>query len=867
MKSTASMVETSPAISRRRFISASSTAALLTVSARGRTRTIRRPGISDHSYAAARRRAHELVARMTLKEKISQTGNYAPAIARLGIPAHRYWNEALHGLANGQSGTSFPQPLALAQSWNLGLAEKVYTAISDEARATHRLNGLNLTFFSPQTLNLHRDPRWGRCEEAPGEDPFFACRWIAKVCRGMQGNNSRYLKTAICGKHFICNNTEDDRFSVSATVDPRSFWEYYTRAYQSAVQEGDIFTFMGAFNAINGIPCCADPFLLTRLLRKKWGFRGYVISDCGAVGDICTRHHYTKTVAAAAAAAINAGCDLTCGHDPQKHMTQAAAQGMVSESVISEALTRAFTVRVLLGEFDPPESVPFNHVPSKVINSPEHQALALQAARESIVLLKNQGAFLPVDRRALRRVAVIGPMADQCHRGGYSGGCWVHVSPLQGIARALGHQAPNWRLEPSRVIAHGGKMTFEVGGMGHRYIGDLANNSWVEYEAQEFSGVKEIALRAESSTRGGTVTISLDSLDAAPIATCHIPHTGSWNSWRDFTVAIAAPVAGKHRVFLKFTGSSPRLMNIQSIELRPEHVTLPATTEKPQVDFAPGCTIAGPKDPQLLDAALRIARNADMVFLVCGASQEIDMEGRDRKNTQLPGAQHELIQAVHAVNPRAVLILATNNTLAVNWEQANLPAIIAAIYGGQSQGTAIADVIFGDYNPSGKTCCTWYKSVDQLPPFHDYTISKGRTYMYFPHEPLYPFGFGLSYSTYRYSKLTLSRKKLAPGGKIKVSVTVANTGKRAGAEIVQLYVVAPPSPVARPIKQLVGFERVELQSGQSRAIHMELSHDDPALRYWDVQRNGWKVQAGPLKILVGRSSADIELTSTVALLV
>jgi beta-glucosidase len=857
--------DSNTSFNRRQFMAATGGASIYVLRRPGKSAKFRRAGISNEAYAAARKRAQELVARMTLDEKIRQTGNVAAAIPRLNIAAHHYWNEALHGLANGQWGTSFPQPLALAGSWNLELALQVYTAISDEARATHRKSGLNLTFFSPQTLNLHRDPRWGRCEEAPGEDPYFASRWVVQVCRGMQGNNADYLKTAICGKHFICNNTEDDRFSVSATVDPRSFWEYYTRAYETAVEEGDIATFMGAFNAINGIPCCADHTLLTDLLRRRWGFRGYVISDCGAVEDICTRHHYVKTPAAAAAAAINAGCDLTCGNDPWKQLAQAVTLGLVSEGTISEAVTRAFTVRALLGEFDAPESVPFNHISMAVINSPKHQALALQAARESIILLKNQNNLLPLNRNKLKRVAVIGPMADQCHRGGYSGGCWIHVSPLQGIARALGIDAADAFIEPSQVAAHSAGVEVQIDGMGHRCIGNLGNDSWVEYEPQNFTGVKEIMIRAESSTNGGTVRIMPDSLDAPPIATLHVPHTGQWMAWRDFTAPLHTAMTGSHRMFLRFTGTKGPVMKLQSIRLRPAQAIKPSAPGATECVFAPGCTIAGPKDQKMFDAAIAAARGADVVFLVCGVSQDIDMEGRDRKDTQLPGAQHELIQAIHAVNPRTVLILASNNTVAVNWEQAHVPAIIAALYAGQAQGTAIADVVFGDFNPSGKTCCTWYKSVDQLPPFHDYDIRKGRTYMYFTGQALYPFGYGLSYTQYRYSDLTISRRKLASRGTIAVGVTITNIGKHAGSEIVQMYVTCPTSSVKRPIKQLVGFSRVALRPSESKTVRMALSHGDKALRYWDVKRNRWSLQAGKLLITVGRSSASSDLSAEVEL--
>ena len=734
------------AMNRRVFIQAAALAgAAGTIAAQGRPEVApprSRVGISDAAYRRAWRRAEKFVAAMTLAEKIAQVNNPGaqgpcngtngvPAIARLGLPPYNYASdEGLHGLVDPPLATSFPLPLAMACSWNPELALRVYTAVSDEARAYHKKEKWGLSYYSPQTLNLHRDPRWGRCEEAPGEDPCLAGTWAVQVVRGMQGDDPNYLKTTACAKHFICNNTDDDRQRVSASVDPRSFWEYYTRAYQACVLEGDVFTFMGAYNAINGIPCCGDRFLLTDLLRKRWGFRGYVTSDNPAVFDIYDPHHYVATRPQAAALGIQAGCDLIryTGRraDLTDSLSKAVALELVSVSDLDQAITRLLTVRILLGELDAPEDVPYNRINFDVVDSPAHRALALDAARQSIVLLKNQQQFLPLDRSKLLNVAVIGPTAG-FHLGGYSGHPSVRISPYQGIADALGAK-------------------------GH-----------------------------------------------------------------------------------------------------------------PTLVYHPGCSVAGPKDEKLFAQAVAAAKTADVVILVCGVDQQVDREAHDRKDTKLPGVQHELIKACYQANAKTVLVLNSNNTVAVNWEQENLPAIVAAIFGGQAQGTAIADVLFGNYNPGGKTCCTWYQSVDQLPPFHNYDIMKGRTYMYFEGDALYPFGYGLSYTTFHYSDLRISSSELSSGKSIKVSCKITNTGSRAGAEVVQFYIAAPKSPVKRPVKQLAGFMRVELKPGETRGITFELPYHAQALWYWHESDRKFVLQPGKLKLLIGSSSADIHLHGEVAL--
>ncbi len=840
-------------------------------------------GISDAAYKKAWQRAAAMVAKMTLAEKIAQTGNGAPAIKRIGLPSYNYYSgEALHGLCRGGPVTSFPLPLAMACSWNPALALAVYTAVSDEARAYNKKDNVGLSYYSPQTLNLHRDPRWGRCEEAPGEDPCLAGTWAVNVICGMQGDNPNYLKTTACAKHFICNNTDDDRTSVSASVSPRNFWEYYTRAYRTCVLDADVFTCMSAYSAINGIPCSADRFLLTNLLRDRWGFRGYVTSDCDAIYNIFNPHHYVPTLHQAAAVAMQAGCDLNCGHTMPKHLGKAVADELVSDADISRAVTRLLTVRVLLGEFDSPESVPYNNIGFDVVDSPAHRALAVEAARQSMVLLKNDNNFLPLEKSAIKNIAVIGPTAGKCHLGGYSGSPFLHVSPYAGIAAALGARVYNLHehVWPEELTAMSAGVQTQASSEGGTNIGWIDDGAWVEYKPQNFIGKDRIAIRVASPGTGAVIHVHIDSLDTPSIATLTVPHTGGWQKWKTVFAPIS-DIAGKHKVFFKFSGRNGGPMcNVEWFQLQP-FVAPPrpqAQPGQPIVVFKPGCTMDGPKDEKMFAQAVDAAKNADVVIMVCGVDQAVDCEGHDRKDTKLTGVQHELIQACFKANSKTVLVLNTNNTVAVNWEQENLPAIVSAIFAGQAQGTAIADVLFGHYNPGGKTCCTWYKSVDQLPPFHNYDIipnsqkqpSKsgrvsGRTYMYFDGDPLYPFGYGLSYTRFKFGDLEIAEGTLAVGESIVISAQITNIGLYSGAEVVQLYVTAPKSPVQRPIKELVGFQRVELKPGESRRVTFTLPYTAQALWYWHESQRKFVLQPGTLKLMLGSSSADIHLTGDVDL--
>jgi beta-glucosidase len=723
------------------------------------TTTLDTGPIAMEYFEAARQRAAGIVAKMTLAEKISQFGNQVPAIPRLNLPAFNYYaSEALHGLIHPGPVTSFPLPLAMGCSWNPELMHRVYTAVSDEIWAWHKKNGQGLAMFSPPTVNMGtRDPRWGRIGENFSEDPLLVSKLAVQTILGMQGDNPRFLKTIACAKHFVANDTEDDREETSASVDPRSFWEYYSRGFEACVREGHVFTVMSSYNAMNGIPTTANPFLLTELLRNRWGFRGFVVSDCDAVGDITRTHHFVPTFAEASALAVNAGCDINCGSTLPNFLGEAVDKMLISEETIDHSLIRSLTGRILLGDLDPIDQSPYHTIPVSCLESPEHRELSREAGRQSIVLFKNENSTLPLSTGEITKLAVIGPMASLCHLGNYSGRPDQLVSPLDGILEQFGLQGPVEHWEVKKGLP--------------------------------------------------------------------------W--WQQ---------------------KPPSMFPAQTF-----------TNNKVQVAYEPGCTVDGDKEDQMFDAAVNAARSSEAVLIFVGDDQQIDREGQDRTFLHLPGVQHDLVKAVYAANPKTILVISSNCPVSVLWEQDHLPAIVGGMFLGGEQGRALADVLFGAYNPGGKLSTTWYRHAGDLPDFHSYNIRYGRTYLYFQGSPLYPFGHGLSYTTFQYANLQVAGGSLQPGSSLSVEMQLTNTGRRDGDEVVQFYVHVAGGTVQRPIQQLVGFERVHLAAGASQTVRFTLSHDNLALRYWDETKYAFVVEPGTVDLFLGSSSADIRLRHQVAL--
>ena len=677
-------------------------------------------------------RVDDLISRMTLEEKISQMVHSAAEIERLGVPEYDWWNECLHGVGRAGVATVFPQAIGMAAMWDVPLMHRIAVAISDEARAKHHealRQGIHarytgLTFWSPN-INIFRDPRWGRGQETYGEDPYLTARLGVAFVRGLQGDDPRYLKLVATPKHYaVHSGPEHERHHFDAVVDERDLRETYLPAFQATVQEGKAVSVMGAYNRTNGEPCCASRTLLQKILREEWGFDGYVVSDCGAIRDIWKNHRVVETPAQAAALAVKNGCDLNCG-ETYLALRDAVAEGLIDEATIDVALRRLFTARFRLGMFDPPEMVPYAQIPYEVNDSSAHRQLALQAAQESIVLLKNAHGALPL-RKDLSSIAVIGPNADDAIvlLGNYNGTPSRSVTVLEGIRQKV--------------------------------------------------------------------------------------------------------------------------------------------SAKTRVTYARGCDIVDDSREGFAEA-VAAARGADVAIVVLGLSQRVEGEEGQREGVQgkgvssgdrteidLPGVQEELLRAVHATGTPVVLVLLNGSAVAVNWADAHVPAIVEAWYPGEEGGTAVADVLFGDYNPAGRLPVTFYKSVDQLPPFRDYAMA-GHTYRYSTAEPLYAFGYGLSYTTFRYNDLQITPAVMPPDGRVQVSVRVTNTGARAGDEVVQLYVrdVVASAPV--PIRQLQGFQRVHLAPGESQTVTFGLTPRQLSL----IDERGQRVvEPGEFEIAVGGSQPD-----------
>ncbi|MBN1132043.1 MAG: glycoside hydrolase family 3 C-terminal domain-containing protein [Bacteroidales bacterium] len=800
-------------------------------------------------------RVDDLISRMTSGEKISQLGNNASAIPRLNIPAYNYWSEALHGVARAGLATSFPQAIALSSTWNPELVYRVAQAISDEARVKNNTEGKGLTYWSP-TINMARDPRWGRAEENYGEDVYLARQIALSFVRGMQGNDSKYLKTVATVKHFAANNIEVNRYSRSSNMDERNLREYYLPVFKACVEEAGVFSVMSAYNAVNDVPCSANRTLLEHILRTEWGFQGYVVSDCDAIYNVWNNHHYVKNAASASAISVISGTDLNCGSTYQENLNSALTQGLLTEAHIDNALHNLLKARFLLGKFDPSSEVVYTAIPDTMLDCRKHRDLALEAARESIVLLKNENQLLPLDINAIDTIAIIGPNADQVQLGGYSGSPAIAVSTLSAVRSKMGLEGAGGKVEAEYYDVMSGIQT-ETCAEGGLNVGYIENGDYMAYNDLSFDpGMDELDIRVASATAGGNIEVRLDGVNGELITTIAVSGTGGWQNWVTLTADVSG-LSGTHDLYLVFTGGSGYLLNVNWFRFYDS--TLPVDREK--VLYTPGCNISSIISEEELDHAAELAARADVAIVVCGTDLHVADESFDRTDITLPGVQDELIQSVYAANPNTVVVLVTGFSLGVNWPQEHVPAILTAWYNGQSQGTAIADVLFGDYNPAGRLCTTWYKSVEDLPDMDDYNIRNNRTYMYFEGEPLYPFGYGLSYTTFGYDSLKLESAQLNPGDSISMSVQVRNIGTRAGDEVVQFYLHVNSNETIRPKKELKGFQRIHLLPGETRSVTFILKHED--LSFYNTAERAFYVESGMADLLIGSSSDSIHLSTSV----
>ena len=809
-------------------------------------------------------RAKNLVSLLTLDEKINQVGHQTLDITRLGVKGYNYWNEALHGVARSGLATSFPSSKAMSSSWNLQLIFDCASATSDEARVYNNTKQKGLIYWCP-TINMSRDPRWGRDEENYGEDPYLTGRIAVEYIRGMQGDHPKYFKTVATAKHFAANNYEKGRHSTSSDMDARNLREYYLPAFETAVKEGNVRSVMSAYNALNGIPCGANRELLIDILRGEWGFTGFVTSDCGAVEDVYNKHHYVSTPEEASAVSMKNGEDLNCGTTFQDYCKKAIEKGLMTEADLDSALTRVFEARFSVGEFDDAALVPWRSIDASKLDCQEHRDLAYRAAQETIVLLKNNGSFLPLSKD--KSVAVIGPLGNTVSLGGYSGSPVDVTSPLEGIAAKIGYTINDGTIQcedftGSNVPSSSKRLSIEANGssgnVGYIYAGD-----WISFDNVDFgNGRAKVSIYSGAENDNATtMSLYLDDMTGQPDATITLPATGDWAKYETTTADVDPDVfKGTHKLYLAFNGGDKYCANMDWLKFYNEGDDNPLETEGP-LYYYKGCAVTGSAETNI-ERAVEIAKKADVVVFAAGTNLEVSDESHDRTSIALPGDQQRLLEAIYAANPNVVLLLQTCSSVDVSWAEQNVPAIVEAWYGGQAQGKAIADVLYGDYNPGGKLTSTWYASQADLPSdMMQYDIRKAQyTYMYHDKTPLYPFGFGLSYTTFAYDNLAVSDKHLTAGDSVVITFDVTNTGKLAGAEVAQLYTHAQ-SDIERPLKELKGFARVELDAGETKTVRLALRHDQ--LSYFNDQTNTFDVEEGTVDILIGASSADIRLRDKV----
>ncbi|HEY5803784.1 MAG TPA: glycoside hydrolase family 3 C-terminal domain-containing protein [Lysobacter sp.] len=838
-------------------------------------------------------RAADLVSRMTLDEKAAQMQNGAPAIERLGVPAYDWWNEALHGVARAGAATVFPQAIGMAATFDVPLMGEVASVISDEARAKHhefarqgqhgRYQGL--TFWSPN-INIFRDPRWGRGQETYGEDPYLTARMGVAFVKGLQGDDPKYRKLDATAKHFaVHSGPEADRHTFDARPDERDLRETYLPAFEALVKEGQVDAVMGAYNRVYGESASASKFLLQDTLRGEWGFKGYVVSDCWAIVDIWKHHKIVATPEEAAALAVKNGTQLDCGDTYTPSLPVAVKKGLVTEAEIDHALTLLFTARMRLGMFDPPEKVRWAGIPYSVNQSPAHDALSRRMAQESIVLLKNDGV-LPLSRDT-RRIAVVGPTADDTMAllGNYYGTPAAPVTILQGIREA----APNAQVVHARGVdlvegrddpaatpliepqyLRPEKGSTERGLRGEYFRSrDLSGkpalvrvDSQIGFRWDRGSPTDNLMARGEAhggqSVPSDNFSIRWSGQLLPPVSGTYQLEAAANDGFRLYLDGKLLLDQWKDSDRLRADGASVTLEAGRSYDLRFEYYD-----GERDAGVRLAWRMPGAKPP--FEEALQAARDADVVIFVGGLTGDVEGEemtvsypgfaGGDRTDMRLPATQRKLLEALHATGKPVVTVLTAGSALAVDWAQQNVPAIVLAWYPGQRGGNAVADVLFGDANPAGRLPVTFYQADEKLPAFDDYAM-KGRTYRYFEGKPLYPFGHGLSYTTFAYSDLRLDRAKAGPQQAVTASVKVRNSGKRAGDEVVQLYVHAldPKQPRAR--KELRGFQRVALQPGEERTLTFTLTPSTD-LRYWDVDKKAYAVDAGAWEVQVGASSEDI----------
>jgi beta-glucosidase len=825
-------------------------------------------------------RARDLVGRMTLEEKAAQLVNQARAIPRLKVPAYDWWSEALHGVAVDGT-TEFPEPIGLGATFDVPGVHAMAVDISIEGRIKHAqaeraghsdiFEGLD--FWAPN-INIFRDPRWGRGQETYGEDPFLTSRMGVAFVTGMQGDNPKYYRVISTPKHYaVHSGPEPTRHTDDVTVSKHDELDTYLPAFRATVTEAQAGSVMCAFNSINGEPACANEFLLQDQLRGKWDFKGYVVSDCGAVFDIYQGHHYEPTQAQASAISLKRGMDNECvdftfkvkdNHDYKSYL-DAVKEGYLKESDIDTALIRLFTARMKLGMFDPPEMVPYTKIDERQLNSPEHRYMARRIADESMVLLKNDGT-LPLKTSGIK-IAVIGPLANRTKvlLGNYNGVPTHTVSILEGLRKEfagaslqyvpgtqfLSHEADP---VPASALTVGGKPGINVS-YSRLDMTDINNPE----------AMKPLAQRMEPTLDASAQPLPPEVANVRPLAIrwegeLTAPETGDYNLGLKANGFFRVQLDGKS--VTSSYGGDPNEAKLGRVLLEAGKPAALHVEYAPPENGMPNARLVWSKvDLKPQPEAIAAAKDADVVIAVLGITSELEGEemqvsepgfkGGDRTNLDLPKPEEDLLAALVATGKPVVLVLTNGSALAVNWAKEHVNAILDTWYPGEEGGAAVAETLSGKNNPAGRLPVTFYKDTSQLPNFENYSM-EGRTYRYFTGKPLYPFGHGLSYTTFSYSDLSVPRTAVNAGDPVSADVTVTNTGKVAGDEVVQLYLKFPPVPGAPQIA-LRGFQRIHLNPGASQKVHFELKNRDLGM----VTEDGHPVIAGgDYSISIGGGQPD-----------
>ena len=798
-------------------------------------------------------RVDALLSQMTLEEKVQQMRDHAPSIPRLGVPKYDWWNEGLHGVAFAGYATNFPQVIGMAATWDTQLVHIMGQTISTEARAKYDEGIRNsqheqffgLTFWAPN-INIFRDPRWGRGQETYGEDPFLTGRMAVAFVTGMQGDDPHHPRVISTPKHFaVHSGPEPTRHTVNVDVSAHDLEDTYLPAFRAAVGEAHAQSVMCAYNAIDGAPACANSMLLRDHLRDAWGFDGYVVSDCAAVADVFTGHHYAPDMAHAAADAVKAGTDLECGYGEGQafpSLVDAVHQGLITEAEIDTALHRLYRARFELGMFDPLSSFAYGQIPFSEVNSPQHRQLSLQAARESMVLLKNQDHILPL-KSGIANIAVVGPTAEyvQSLQGNYNGPPPNPVYPLNGIEKRFASAHVNYAQ--GSTLVEGYAIPVEHTAL-HPASGSGDGLTGEYFSSPDLSGMPVLTRVDRNINFNWDKVVPVPGLQRNNYS---VRWTGSFTppAPGDYQLGVrinycyACENAEVFRLYLDgklIVSSSPGKQAERGAVFDASVHFADTNSHQIRLEYLHGTGSAGidltwiPPAAALRDQAVAAAKNADVIIACVGLSPNLEGEempvhlegfsGGDRTSINLPAVQEDLLKAVAATGKPLIVVLQNGSALAVNWAQQHAAAILEAWYPGEEGGTAIAETLAGDNNPAGRLPLTFYASDGQLPPFDSYAM-RGRTYRYFDGKPLYPFGYGLSYATFSYSQLRLPRT-LPAGDSIPVAVTVTNTGSVAGDEVIEVYLTQPRG-FETPRRVLADFFRLHLQAGQSSEAHLNLS--------------------------------------------